>query len=291
LILFAAGAVIGLSIAAYGLFTAEGTTIGGLPAEDVALVNGRHILRSDFIAQTEITLAKAFEDTSPEERRSVLNDMINEELLVQRGLEVDLAASDADVRGAMVIGVNVQVTADIASREPTDQELRAYYDANPEKYAGEGTMQIVDLFIQPTDELTSAQAGDTLRMAGADLRAGMPIDTVMAKYDLMDAEKVDRGETFDFAAKIRLGAETYDVASRLQSGEVSEPFVLKGDINGVVHILYMIARRPAIPREFDEARDTVLTDYKRDTSRATETENINYLKSRAEIVVAPEFQQ
>ena len=64
--------------------------------------------------------------------------MINEELLVQRGIEIDLAASDPDVRAAMVAGINVQVTADIASREPTDEGLRAYYDANKEEYAGEG---------------------------------------------------------------------------------------------------------------------------------------------------------
>ena len=57
--------MIGLSLAAYGLFTAEGTTTGGLPAEDVALVNGRHILRSDFITQTEITYAVDFEESTP----------------------------------------------------------------------------------------------------------------------------------------------------------------------------------------------------------------------------------
>src|SRR4051812_29280019 len=93
LIMFAAGAAIGLSIAAYGLFTAAGTQTNALPAEDVALVNGRHILRSDFVVQAEITQATNFADTTKEQRLKVLNDMLNEELLVQRGLEIDLAAS------------------------------------------------------------------------------------------------------------------------------------------------------------------------------------------------------
>ncbi len=50
LFLFAIGTAFGLGVAAYGLFSVPGTRIAGVPAEDVALVNGRHILRSDFIA-------------------------------------------------------------------------------------------------------------------------------------------------------------------------------------------------------------------------------------------------
>src|SRR5690242_8499623 len=54
LALFACGTALGLGIAAYGLFTAAGTRIAGVPAEDIALINGRHILRSDFVAQTQV---------------------------------------------------------------------------------------------------------------------------------------------------------------------------------------------------------------------------------------------
>jgi len=108
---FALGTAFGLAIAAYGLFSAAGTRIQGVPPEDVALVNGRHILRSDFITQTQIETAKPFDQTSKEERLKVLSEMLDEELLVQRGLEVDLAASDPDVRAAMVTGVQLQVDA------------------------------------------------------------------------------------------------------------------------------------------------------------------------------------
>src|ERR1043165_5228058 len=89
LLLFAAGTALGLGIAAYGFFSVPGTRIVGVPAEDVALVNGRHILRSDFITQIQLETSKAFEATTKEERLKVLQEMIDEELLVQRGLEVD----------------------------------------------------------------------------------------------------------------------------------------------------------------------------------------------------------
>jgi parvulin-like peptidyl-prolyl isomerase len=289
-VLVAAGAVLALGIAAYGLFNAA-TTMGGLPAEDVALVNGRHILRSDFIAQTEIIYAMPFETTTAEQRQRVLDDMINEELLVQRGLEIDLAASDPDLRAALVAGVNSQVTADIVSREPTEEELHAYYEANRQQYAGEGMMQLVDLYLRPTDELTPVEAGEAARAAAAELRSGAPLNAVMAKYNLMDSGKIDEDEVFDFVARIRLGEEIYNIAAMLQPGEVSEPFTLRGDINGDVHIVEMITRRPAVPRSFEAARDAVLIDYTRDASRQIEAENVNALKSRSEIVIAPEFRQ
>src|SRR5580692_3541949 len=68
LLMFAIGTAIGLGIAAYGLFTAAGTRISGVPAEDVALVNGRHILRTDFITQTQIETALPFDKTTKEQR-------------------------------------------------------------------------------------------------------------------------------------------------------------------------------------------------------------------------------
>lgn len=292
LILFAIGAAVGLGLAAYGLFTATGTTTANnLPPQDIATVNGRHILRSDFITQTEITYAIRFADATPEQKRRVLDDMINEEILVQRGMEIDLPASDPDVRAAMVAGVNVQVTADIVASQPTEEELHAYYEQHMENYAGEGIMQLRDLYVRPGDNLTPPEARDKLIMAGNELTSGTPVDAVMMKYGLMDSGKIDPGDQFDFAAKIKLGPETYDMAAKLQANQVSEPFVLRGDINADVHIVYMIKRNAAVPRDFAAARDSVLQDLKRDATRKVQEENLNYLKQSADIVLAPEFRK
>ncbi len=128
-------------------------------------------------------------------------------------------------------------------------------------------------------------------MAGNELKAGNPVEAVMAKYGLMDSQRIDAGDQFDFAAKIKLGVQTFDVASKMQSGEVSQPFVLRGDINADVHIIYMIKRMPPVPRDYTAAHDSVLQDFKRESVRRLETDNLNYLKGNAEIVVAPEFRQ
>ena len=70
--LLAGGALIGLGLAGYGLFTAKGTRSYAVPPEAVALVNQRQILRSDFMTQTQTQFVLPFAQTSREQRRTVL---------------------------------------------------------------------------------------------------------------------------------------------------------------------------------------------------------------------------
>src|ERR1700728_564111 len=89
--LCAIGAVVGLAIAGVGLFSARGTATHNVPPEDIALVNQRPVLRSDFVTQMEGEAAESFDQATGAEKLKVLDDMIREELLVQRGLELDFS--------------------------------------------------------------------------------------------------------------------------------------------------------------------------------------------------------
>ena len=99
-LLYAAGALAGLGIAGYGLFTASGTTTHSVPPEDMALINQRPILRSDFITQLETETGKTFGSPRRAQKLRVLDEMVREELRVQRGLELDYAETDQDTRNA-----------------------------------------------------------------------------------------------------------------------------------------------------------------------------------------------
>jgi parvulin-like peptidyl-prolyl isomerase len=287
LLMFALGTAIGLGIAAYGLFTAAGTRISGVPAEDVALVNGRHILRTDFITQTQIETALPFDKTTKEQRQKVLGEMLDEELLVQRGLEVDLAASDPDVRAAEVAGVQLQVDADVLAQAPTEDQLKTYYNAHMDKYAGEGIMAVRDLMIHPDDKAAEAAAIAKANQAADAFRKGRLPDDIAATFGLKDSGKIDRGDVFDFAAKIKLSPQLYAIAAKLSKGEASEPVVDGGD----VHVILMEKRMAPVQKDFAEARDAVMQDYKKEETTRVENANLLYLKSKADIQLAPEFRQ
>ena len=286
LLLYAAGATLGLGLAGFALFTAKGTAVKTFPPEDVALVNGRQILRSDFRTQTEVEIGAAFNQTTPAQRRKVLDEMIAEELLVQRGLEVDLAATDPDVRSAMVSGVNLQVDADVLAQQPTEAQLRAFYDAHVEKYSSDGVMRLRDL-VMPIGSGTAEAALARGQQASDELAKGAPLDAVMAKYGLKDSGGIDLGDNFDFAVKAKLGDDIYKAIAMLQPGQASGP-VRRPD---GIHVVVMVSRIASVKLDFAKAQDNVWQDYKREARESVEKANLKYLRGRADITLAPEFRK
>ncbi len=288
LILFAAGTAFGLGVAAYGLFSVPGTRIAGVPPEDVALVNGRHILRTDFIAQVQLENSIPFEQATPEQRRRVLEEMINEDLLVQRGIEIDLAASDPDVRSYMVAGVQIQVGADITAQRPADADLNTYFEANRDKYTGDGIMALRDFIVARSEGDTKEKLIQKAKAAADAFRKGRAADDLAATFGLADSGKIERGDLFDFAVKIKLSPALFDAASKLSARQASEPIE---EADGNIHLLMMEKRQTSQVRVLNDARDAVLQDYKRELQNRVEQGNLTYLKSRADIQFAPEFQE
>ncbi|HXA40555.1 MAG TPA: peptidyl-prolyl cis-trans isomerase [Phenylobacterium sp.] len=270
--LMALGALIGLALAGYALFTARGTTTFHVPAEDVALVNQQPIARADFYAQLQATFGVDSAHTTPAQRRRVLNDMIREELFVQRGKELDIAATDPDVRTAMVSAVEQMAAADAVTSQPSDSALQAYFNAHQDRYAQEGVMSVRDLvFAQPADAAGAARA----------LAAGAPITATLGRFRGRDSGR-EAAEDFYFAAKIHLGAALFAVARALPSGAVSPPFAQPDG----VHLLYMARNAPPQPFAFAEARAQVLSDYRNDKVKRTTAQYQGFLRQRANVLVA-----
>jgi hypothetical protein len=278
LILAAIGALAGLVIAGFGLFTAAGTRTSGLPPEDVAIVNGVPILRVDFVSQL-----RALDDVAPgeataQQRRAVVGDMIAEELAVQRGVELGMPTDDTDTRSALVAAVRGQLATDVLAEVPGEAELRHYYAAHRAHYASEGRMELRALILPPDARLQAEAAVTTLR-------GGQSPDRVISAYKLRSTGKVDDGAEYYFAAAIHLGPRLFAVARTLKDGAVSDPVATPDGIN----ILVMTRNQPPVAQPFEEARDRVSEDYGRDRLARVEAANARFLRERADIVVAPEL--
>jgi hypothetical protein len=300
MVLLALGALLGLAIAGYGLFTAKGTRSRSVPPEDLALVNNRPILRSDFMTQVQTEFATPFAESTPEQRAKVLEDMVAEELQVQRGLEIDLPSFDPDVRTALVAGVQLEISADVMAQQPTDQELRAYYEAHKDHYVGEGVLRMRDLVAKSGAAAKAGQAMANAQQAMARtqqavtaLRAGLPVEQAMQRYRLEDsgalmaAGHVDSGEIFEFAARAKLAREIYASVATLQSGQISEP-IRQSD---GVHVVVMLEHRMPVREDYGTAADQVWTDYKNEAHARVREANVRYLRSRADILLSPEARE
>jgi len=279
LTLLAIGALVGLAIAGYGLFTAQGTATRSFPAEAIATVNGRLILRTDFVTQVTTQFGVTFAESTEAQRQRVLDDMVAEELMVQRGLDADLASYDPEVRQALVNGVELQIFADVLARQPTEQQLTEYYEKNKARYVRDGVMQLRDLVSSDVPGAGKAVAA---------LRHGKALDAVMNDYGLRDSRKlldsghVDLGDVFDFSAKARLDAPVFAAAAKLSAGQTSDPIVASDG----AHIVVMVKREPPRQRPFSEVRNEVWADLKKDAQDQVRKGNLKYLAGKADIRIA-----
>jgi parvulin-like peptidyl-prolyl isomerase len=288
MLFFALGALIGLVIAGYGLFTAKGTRSHSVPPEDLALVNNHPILRSDFMTQVQTQFSTPFAQSTVPQRQKVLQDMLAEELQVQRGLELDLPSFDPDVRTAMVNGVELEVSADVLAQQPSEQQLREYYQAHRERYVTEGTLRMRDLVARTGAAVSGEQAMAQAQQAVQALRAGLSVDQAKQRFRLedsgalMDAGHPDTGQIFEFAAKAKLAAPVYAVVATLPAGEVSDPIVHSDG----VHVVVMLQHQLPAPQDYAQAADKVWTDYKNDAQARVRDANVRYLRGRADILLS-----
>jgi hypothetical protein len=264
-----------------------------VPPEAVALVNGRPVLRSDFMTQAQAQFTLPFAQTSVAQRRKTLDDMIDEELMMQRGLEIDLPSYDPDVRNALVAGVELEVSADALAQQPTQQELQQYYEAHKDRYSSEGIMQLRDLVVRNDGGHPGGAARAVAGAAVAALRHGQALDTIISQYGLvdsgrfMDAGHVDTGNIFQFAVRAKLDDALFNAALALKDGEISDPVE---EPDGV-HLIAMVRHEAPVAQAFEDAQNKVFADFKKEAQDKVLQANLKYLHSRADITLSAEFTQ
>jgi hypothetical protein len=281
MILYAVGALGGLAIAGYGLFTAAGTATRRVPAEDIALVNQRPILRSDFINQLEAETGLKFGESSEADRLKVLDEMVREELLVQRGLELDFAETDQATRNALVSTVMQQATVAVTTSQPDEAELRRFYESHKSRYSTEGTMLVRNLLLAGDEAAGRRQS--VAEQAVAALRAGEPVDRVMAQFHLTEAAPHE--EDYYFAVKYRLGDALFDAVAGLDDGGISAPFP---QADGV-HIVIVVKNAKPVPLGYEASRAQVFSDYRDDAQARLLEATMAFLRGRSSILIASDY--
>ena len=272
-VLAGGGAIIGLVLAGVALFTAKGTSTLVVPADAVAMVNQQPISRIDYDAQLRV-LAPEPGDATPAVRRRVLDDMVREELFVQRAKELDLAVMDPEIRASMVKAVEAQAAANVITAQATEAQIRAYFEAHKDKYASEGTMTVRDLVFPPAVAAAARSA----------LAAGGAIPGVLGRFGGRDTARTT-GEEFYFAAKIHLGDTLFAAAKVLDDGAISPTIP---QVDGV-HLLVMGANHRPRPYTYEEARTQAASDRQTAAIASYESADERFLHKRANILIAKDM--
>jgi hypothetical protein len=128
--LLAVGSGIGILLGMATAFHRGGSDASTLPDDAIALVNGRPIREEDYTGAVAMVASDKRAEITDEDRTHVLNRLIEEDLLIQRGIQIGLVDSDRSVRKAITQAMLASLVAESASEQPTEDALRAFYAEN-----------------------------------------------------------------------------------------------------------------------------------------------------------------
>jgi hypothetical protein len=158
-----------------------------LPGE-AARVNG-HAIDSDTFQRTFAAFTTDLKrPITDRDKQTVLNRMIDEEVLVQRAIALGLPAQDPTVRKQLVQAMIAQSLAQSAVPDPNDDELKTYIEANAELFRARTRAKVDALFVPDGDGEkraaveTALDKGDwdAAKALGAPLPVPLPVDFLIA---------------------------------------------------------------------------------------------------------------
>jgi parvulin-like peptidyl-prolyl isomerase len=274
------GALAGVVCAAIGLL-ASGERGGELPANAAASVNGTVIRLEEFDRAVQALAADRRDPIGPEQRRHVLARLLDEELLVQRGLELGLARHDRRVRGDIVSAVIELVVSQAGADEPSESEVRAFYDQNRDYFAHTDRLLVAQVFVRAAPLRSEQEARARAEQAAQRLRAGEPIERVDA--ELGDPQVAPVPRDLLPAAKLReyLGPTAARAAAALEVGAASEP---QRSSTGY-HVLQLVQREPGFTPPLADVADEVRAEVRRRASERALRTYLDDLRARADVRV------
>jgi len=271
------GATTGVLLAASGLIDSSPRSGQILPANSIARVGERLIpaeryrqLLSDLAADKRAPLKAA-------DRRFVVDRLIDEELLIMRGIELGLPDSSPQIRKAIASAVIAQVSAEAEAAVPDEAALRRLYASDAEYFSITGRYHLRWWRVPGSGSTAKQHAIDAL----AQLGAGTPIEAVthppgLIPQTMLPDQMLPLSKLADY-----LGPELTQEVLQLEPGEYSRPVVA----NGSFHILYLVDRQAAALPEFEQVRPLVEAEYLRRRGDQALRDYLGWLRQRTRIVV------
>jgi hypothetical protein len=255
----AAGAAIGIAVAAASLVQSGGAPAPAPPpargadsGDAVAIVNGQPITR-EALARFVVAIARGRGrlELDRAEKQRVLAHLIDEELLLQRGLALGLDRREPDVRRAIVAAVVDSITTE-SMTEPTREALQKYLRDNPAQFVRPGRVVIKAARI-PLDRPSPAEAPGRAAEAARRARAGESLGPLGAELGAPIDPPLPTGPIAIDALRDRAGELVVQAVARLAPGETTDPV---RTMDGY-WIVRLVAREPDVQPALEDVYELV----------------------------------
>lgn len=275
------GMALGAVFAGLGLVRESEVPVRGLAADVVAEVNGKSISRAQLETALGLLARDRERSATGEERRHVLERLIDEELLFQRGMELGLVESDRKLRGDLVSAVVAAATAGAEAAAPSEADLRAFHEANRPMFTTPVPLRVAQVFVA-TATRGEDKASVLAAKAAERLRAGEDLTEVRA--ELGDPPAVEIPDAFVPPSKLRdyVGPTAAAAALAAEVGVVLDPR-LSGD---GYRVLVVLERAPGQADTFEARRSDVLAEFRRRAAEQALRDTLSTLRAQADLAIA-----
>ena len=178
----------------------------------------------------------------------VLDKLIDEELLIQRAIDLGMLETDSQVRSVIIQKMIESILSEIDNLSYSDQDLKNFYISNKDFFASSPKLQLLKLSFDKSS-LNSAKKAQEYILDG----------------DFVSAKKLARNDVIDLpnallpATKVReyIGPKLTEIAMQLEPGSVSE---LITDTDSV-HLLILLKKEVSVTQEFNEISEQVRNEF------------------------------
>lgn len=276
--LLVAGAVAGLVVAATGLLEMKGIDEARLlPAGNIAQVGDTLIPAGRYEILLDDLRADKRNSLSDEDRRFALERLIDEELLIQRGVELGFTRDAAPVRKAIAAAVIAQVVAEASTTVPDDTVLRDFYASTQSFFSTPSRFRVRWWTLDQQQQAAARRGADDQPKPESEAEAARLFEQY--GYEAVD----ELPDALLPANKLRdyLGPVLLEKVIATGPGKFSQPV----HADRALHIFHVLEYEPAATPAFDSIRDIVAREYMYRAGDKALREYLGWLRERTPIVI------
>ena len=204
---------------------------------------------------------------------NILERMIDEELLIQRGIDLGMIENDPEIRSTIIQKMIASIIAETNDLRISRQDLEDFYTVNKDLFTPSPKLQLLKLSFDGNKKVSGDQARDLL-VAG----------NLAAAKRLAENEVINLPNVLLPAMKIReyIGPFLTQIAFGLEEGEVSDLIELDGNF----HLLVPLQKIISSPPKFNDVYQEVESEYIRFKGEEMLDEYLDDLRNWYDVVKA-----
>ena len=214
----------------------------------IAKIDDRAISRAKYDSYLDSIAQSRKSGLIDSDAYNILERMIDEELLIQRAVDLGMLENDSEIRSTIIQKMISSIITDAKNLRFSNKDLQDFFAQNKDFFAPSPKLHLIKLSFSSSNESKALQAREMLLQG----------DLLSAK-NLAEADVIQLPNTLLPTMKIReyIGPFLTQEALKLEDGEVSKILRLEDKL----HLLIVIKKLKEPAQPFDEIAEEIESEF------------------------------